>query len=429
MNFDLFCGDNGKGDMMSIKSNAEFDIVVVGGGLAGLTAALALSTEIAQATEAAIGNARVALVMPKSDRIDGRTTALLGQSVDYLEKLGVWQECVSLSAPLSTMRIIDGTSRLWRAPPVDFKAVELGLDAFGFNIANAALGNALLSKIKAQSKIVIIEDSISDIQSGAETAQLTTANKQSIYARLVIAADGKNSIMRQKAGISVHKWQYPQMAVALNFTHQYSHNFTSTEFHTEEGPFTIVPMTDLDGKYQSGLVWVMHPENADRFLLQDLAKQEKQVEEKMQSILGKISFATTAQQFPLSGMIAKQFADNRVALVGDAAHLFPPIGAQGFNLGLRDVREICTFAGNALSAAKDPGSLQVMDQYNRSRRRDVSTRTGAVDMLNRSLLTDFLPVQAVRGLGLFALANIPVLRKFAMRQGLSVARQKPSSAA
>ena len=415
--------------MMSIKSNAEFDIVVVGGGLAGLTAALALSTEIDKAADAVIGKARIALVMPKTDRIDGRTTALLGQSVDYLEKLEVWQECVSVSAPLSIMRIIDGTSRLWRAPPVDFKAVELGLEAFGFNIANAALGNALLSKIKAQSKITIIEDSITDIQSGAEIAHLIAAGKQSIYARLVIAADGKNSTIRQKAGISVHEWKYPQLAVALNFTHEYSHNFTSTEFHTEEGPFTIVPMPDLDGKYQSGLVWVMKPENADHFLLLEGAKQERVVEDKMQSMLGKIAFATAAQQFPLSGMIAKRFADNRVALVGDAAHLFPPIGAQGFNLGLRDVREICEISAGALSASRDPGSFQVIDQYNRGRRRDVSTRTGAVDMLNRSLLTDFLPIQAVRGLGLFALANIPVLRKIAMRQGLSVGRQKPSSAA
>lgn len=417
--------------MMSINSNAKFDIVIVGGGLAGLTAALALSTaqDSASTNSTGLANAKIALVMPKIDHIDGRTTALLGDSVDYLADLGVWQDCAELSAPLSIMRILDGTARLWRAPPVDFKAVELGMDAFGYNIANAELGAALLKKIKQQNHISVIEATIADLHPANEFVTLVTSDKTSIEAKLVIAADGKNSLLREKAEITVKKWQYPQMAIALNFTHDRSHNFTSTEFHTEEGPFTVVPMPDLDGKFQSGLVWVKRPENAEEFLTLAQPVQERQVEEKMQSMLGKIAFVTKAQQFPLSGMIARNFAANRVALVGDAAHVFPPIGAQGFNLGLRDVREICNFAISALSKADDPGKQSVIDRYNSSRRRDVSTRTGAVDMLNRSLLTDFLPIQAVRGLGLYALANMPVLRKFAMRHGMSVARPKEKNAA
>ena len=407
---------------MSIKSN--FDIVVVGGGLAGLTAALALSE--AKSTGP---TANIALVMPKSARVDGRTTALLGNSVSYLEELDVWQDCASSSAPLSTMRILDGTNRLWRAPPVDFKAIELGLDAFGYNIANSVLADYLLEKIKQQNHVEIIENSVTGLKSDESFAEIILANKKSIKTKLVIAADGKNSLLREQAGITVKKWQYPQMAVALNFTHSRPHQNTSTEFHTEEGPFTIVPMPPLDGKHQSGLVWVMRPENASEFLTRDQLEQERLVEEKMQSMHGQISFATTPQQFPLSGMIARNFAQNRVSIVGDAAHVFPPIGAQGFNLGLRDVREICTIASKALLRSEDPGNAKVMSEFNASRRRDVATRTGAVDMLNRSLLTDFLPVQAVRGLGLFALANIPVLRKFAMRQGLVVDTKTKSDAA
>lgn len=416
---------------MSIKSKTKFDIVVVGGGLAGLTAALALSKANSGgiATNNTSTMANIALVMPKSGRVDGRTTALLGNSVSYLEELNVWQDCTSFSAPLSTMRILDGTNRLWRAPPVNFRAIELGLDAFGYNIANSVLADCLLDKIKEHKQVEIIEDSVTGLRTDESYAELILSDKKSIKTNLVIAADGKNSLLRELAGIKVKKWQYPQMAVALNFTHSRPHQATSTEFHTEEGPFTVVPMPSLDGKHQSGLVWVMRPENAAVFLTRDQSEQERLVEEKMQSMHGKVRFSTTPQQFPLSGMIASSFADNRVAIVGDAAHVFPPIGAQGFNLGLRDVREISTIASKALLRDEDPGNAKVMDKFNASRLRDVTTRTGAVDMLNRSLLTDFLPVQAVRGLGLFALANIPVLRKFAMRQGMVVDTRSDSNAA
>jgi len=416
---------------MSIKSNAKFDIVVVGGGLAGLTAALALSEAKSNdfASNITPKNTKIALIMPKTSHVDGRTTALLGNSVSYLEELNVWQDCASSSAPLSTMRILDGTNRLWRAPPVDFRAIELGLDAFGYNIANSVLADCLLEKIKTRKQVEIIENSVTGLRADENCAELTLSDKTTIKTKLVIAADGKNSLLRDSAGISVRNWQYPQMAVALNFTHSRSHQNTSTEFHTEEGPFTVVPMPPLDGKNQSGLVWVMRPENAEIFLTRDQSEQERLVEEKMQSMHGQISFATTPQQFPLSGMIAGTFAKNRVAIVGDAAHVFPPIGAQGFNLGLRDVREICTIASKAMSRDEDPGGTKVMDEFNSNRRRDVATRTGAVDMLNRSLLTDFLPIQAVRGLGLFALANIPVLRKFAMRQGMVVDTKTNSNAA
>jgi len=410
-----------------MNSDEIFDVAVVGGGLAGLTAALTLAQGLKN--DSSNRSWKIALIAPTSPIIDGRTTALLGGSVSHLEKLGVWQECQKHSAPLSTMRILDGTKRLWRAPPVEFKAVELGLDAFGYNIANAELGDVMREFVASEPCITVIDDSINAADFTDDAVILRCKDSNPITAKLVIAADGKKSKMRECAGIKVKSWQYPQIAVALNLTHSVAHQFTSTEFHTEEGPFTVVPMPSLDGEFQSGLVWIMRPERVAHFIDQTPQQIERQIEEKMQFMLGKISLASSPQQFPMSGMIAKSFAANRIALVGDAAHLFPPIGAQGFNLGLRDVVEICNLASTALLRGEDPGGTGILARYERNRRVDVSIRTGAVDMLNRSLLSDFLPIQAIRGLGLYALAHIPVLRKFLMNKGLATGNQRSSNAA
>ncbi len=405
---------------MSIKPDDTFDIAVVGGGLTGLTAALTMA-------KPGGSSVRIALVSPPVQTMDGRTTALLGNSISHFERLGVWQECRENAAPLATMRIIDGTSRLWRAPPVDFKAAELGLDAFGYNIANHTLADALNRHIAAENCITRIEERIVSADIATDQLTLHTENDKSIKAKLVIAADGKKSGMREIAGISAREWQYPQTAIAVDLAHSLPHHFTSTEFHTETGPFTVVPLPSTSKKYQSGLVWVLTPIEAEKLLETEQQSLELLIEQKMQSMLGKISLAGAPQKFPLTGMIANKLAANRVALVGDAAHVLPPIGAQGFNMGLRDVVEICTIAATILSTNEDPGSEQVLARYNRARRTDTTARTGAVDLLNRSLLTDFLPVQAIRGIGLFALANIPAIRKQLMKRGLAQNLSQPST--
>jgi len=233
---------------MSAESSRFFDIAVVGGGLAGMTAALTLARQLKST------KAKIALFAPASPVADGRTTALLGKSVDHLEDLGVWQQALPHAAALSTMRILDGTNRLWRAPPVDFKAMELGFEAFGYNIANIDLGNVMREHIAREPSITVFNDIIVAADLGETEAVLEGKTTGTIRAKLVIAADGKKSAMRDFAGISVKSWRYPQIAIAVNLTHTVSHNFTSTEFHTEEGPFTVVPMPDLNGKYQSGLV-------------------------------------------------------------------------------------------------------------------------------------------------------------------------------
>ena len=374
-------------------------IAVVGGGPVGLTAALALAD----------AGRDVTLIAPIEPPPDQRTAALLVGSVALLERLGVSAELQAMAAPLRRIRIADGTRRLLRAPEVTFDAGEIGLPAFGYNVANADLVAALERAVAKRG--VIRKNALADsaIVKGNVTIRLSTG--QSVTAGLVVAADGRRSRMRDAAGIEVDTWSYDQAALVCNVRHTLPHRDTSTEFHTEHGPFTLVPLAGN----RSSLVWVDRPQESSRRLALPDDAIAAEIEERSASILGAVVVEGSRQVFPLSGMTARRFAASRVAVVGEAAHLFPPIGAQGLNLGLRDVAALVDVVGEA----PDPGDAGHLVAYDRARRAEVLSRTVAVDALNRTLLTDFLPVQALRGFGLFMLDRIPALRYAAMRRGLA----------
>jgi 2-octaprenyl-6-methoxyphenol hydroxylase len=376
-------------------------IAVVGAGPVGLAAALVLADH----------GYDVALVAPSNPPADPRTSALLAGSVALLERIGVWQELVQDSAPLRTMRIIDGTRRLIRAPEVTFEASEIGLAAFGHNVANAVLVAALehavaarnVTRVDALAESVVVSD---------DGLVITLSTGDALVTRLAIAADGRRSKVRESAGIEIDAWNYDQAALVCNLRHTLPHHDTSTEFNTEHGPFTLVPLAGN----RSSLVWVDRPEESKRRLALSDEAISVEIEERSASILGSINIDGARQVFPLSGMTARRFAANRTMLVGEAAHLFPPIGAQGLNLGYRDVAAL----GEVLAdRSTDPGAPEFIAAYDRARRVDVLSRTAAVDALNRTLLSDFLPVQALRGLGLFLIDRLPALRQFAMRQGVA----------
>jgi 2-octaprenyl-6-methoxyphenol hydroxylase len=313
---------------------------------------------------------------------------------------------------------------LIRAPLVDFRAAEVELDAFGYNIANADLAAVFRDSISSETAdcatVNVFDQTCSTAATGGDAVDLTLADGTEITAALAIAADGRRSILREAACIATTSWSYPQSAIVLNFSHLLPHHGVSVEFHTETGPFTTVPLPAQTGApNRSSLVWVVAPGEVERVCASPVDQLNRDVESRMQSIFGAVAVQTKPATFPLSGMSARDFARQRVALVGEAAHVFPPIGAQGFNLGLRDVDVVCTLAADAVSRGADCGSEAVIRAYDRQRRGDVLTRTGAVDLLNRSLLADFLPVQAVRAGGLFVLSVFPWLRQQIMRRGLA----------
>ena len=383
----------------------HFEIAVVGAGLAGSVAALALAR----------AGRKVALIAPSSEKADERTTALMDQSIRFLERLGLWADIAPSAAPLSIMQIIDGTKRLLRAPAAQFRAMDVGLYAFGYNIPNRALSGTLDAAVSAEPNIIKLEHSVGTLDYNDERAAITLSDGSTITADFVIGADGRKSKTREAAGMGVRRWSYPQSALVLNFAHTLPHGNVSTEFHTETGPFTQVP---LPGS-RSSLVWVVKPQEAQRLVELPAEELSRAVEDRMQSMLGKVTVEGAPQVWPLSSLMADRFGKGRLAVIGEAAHAFPPIGAQGLNLSLRDIIALTEL----LAATGDrPIPADAGERFNRRRRPDVMSRTFGVDLLNRSLLSDFLPVQMLRAAGLHVLTSAPPLRNLLMREGIEPGR-------
>ncbi len=387
------------------------EAVVVGAGPAGLTAAIAL----------AVGGIDVVLVAKRPERPDNRTSALLAGSVAALTALGAWEACRALAAPLRAIRLVDDTRRLLRAPEVSFAADEIGLDAFGYNIENRHLVAALEARAAALAHLTRIDAAANAVSIGENTVTVALEDGRKVRAALAIGADGRNSLCRAAAGIGTDRFTYPQAAVTLNFAHARAHRNVSTEFHTETGPFTLVP---LPGD-RSSLVCVVEPTEAHRLAALPSELLSEAIERRAHSILGKVAVEPGRGVFPLVVETAERLAANRIALVGEAAHVVPPIGAQGLNLGLRDAATIGELAVAARRDGRDLGSDALLADYDRLRRPDVATRTAAVDILNRTLLADFLPAHALRGLGLYLIDQIGPLRRALMREGVAPSAFEP----
>jgi 2-octaprenyl-6-methoxyphenol hydroxylase len=374
--------------------------LVAGAGPAGLATACLMA-------QAGIDTVVVA---PQSSD-DPRTVALMAPSLKMLDMIGLWtDEFRQHFAPLRQLHILDDTGNLVAAPDVRFSASEANLDAFGWNIPLAFLVPALRDRATAFG-VRFVDDEIQTYVVRDSSIAAETCSGHSLNASFGVAADGRHSLLRKAAGIAVTDWNFDQLALVTRFAHSRDHEGVSTEWHKHGGPFTTVPLPG----FHSALVWMDKPQKIGAMMSLSAKELAREIQLQNHGTLGLVTDVRSPHSFPMRGVKANCFAAQRTFLVGEAAHVFPPVGAQGLNMSFRDAGHVV----DVVLAHDDAGGDKATQVYDTLRRPDVNPRQTAITLMNSSLLSDLVPPHLARAAGLAAVAMLPPLRKLAVREGLS----------
>lgn len=393
----------------------ETDILVAGGGIAGLAATARLAAagfEVICVDPAPAG----------TPGVDHRTTAFLEPAVATLERAGAWAGLEAAAAPLWTMRLIDAGGRAREVrETADFNAIEMMDRPFGWNVPNIAIRKALLARLTDLPGARLINgQTVAGLVSRTTHAMARLSGGGQVRAQLVVAADGRDSMLRQAAGIGVRRWHYGQKALVFAVTHPRPHDGISTEIHRTGGPLTLVPMPDRDGRPCSSVVWMMPgPRAAELHALDDAALSAEVTADTM-GLFGPVMVTGARALWPIIGQIAARLDGPRIALVAEAAHVIPPIGAQGLNMSLADVETLARLAAEARDNHADIGAPELLSAYQRRRYSEMAARVAGIDFLNRAARADAQPLRDLRCAALKAIHDIRPLRRTAMRWGLGV---------
>ncbi|MBI6630542.1 UbiH/UbiF family hydroxylase [Pontibaca salina] len=392
----------------------DTDILISGGGIAGLTAAAAFGSA---GFDVICVDPTAPITERDTEGSDLRTTALLQPAHALLDRCGLWERLKPYATPLRIMRIIDagGTQPEPRVTR-EFSSADLSDDQFGWNLPNWLLRRELLARL-ADLANVEFRPSIGTAQlfTRTESARITLSDGARVRARLVIAADGRDSPMRQAAGIRVHTTRYGQKALAFAVTHPKPHENISTEIHRSGGPFTFVPLPDYQGKPSSAVIWMERGPRARDLFEMETNAFEAAMAERSCHLLGPLTLASRRTIWPIISQRAETMSGERLALMAEAAHVVPPIGAQGLNMSLADLRCLLDLA----EARRDGlGDQQMLDAYHRARMNNIKLRVQGIDLLNRVSMAGARPMRDARALSLNALYALPAIRRMLMQMGL-----------
>jgi len=334
-----------------------------------------------------------------------------------LATAGLWDRLSPQAAPLQVMRIMDAAAE----PPVtrDFDAEDISDQPFGWNLPNWLLRREMVASL-AELPSVDFRPGIGFASMVARTAAalVTLSDGSQISAKLVIGADGRNSAVRQAAGITAKTTRYGQKAITFAVTHDAPHNNISTEIHKAGGPFTLVPLPDHNGMPCSAVVWMDLGPAVAQLLDLDEDQFEAAATDRSSGLYGPLKLATTRTVWPIISQTARQLTATRTALVAEAAHVMPPIGAQGLNMSLRDLDCLLELA---LAAPDKIGGAAMLDRYARKRGADIKLRVAGIDALNRASIAGHPIAQDLRARGIQALYGLRPVRETLMKLGLGVA--------
>ncbi len=390
----------------------EKDILVVGGGVAGLTATAAM---------AAAGWDTLCVDMASADAglRDTRTTAFLRPAVDLLTEAGVWSRLDGATEALDTMRLIDAGGEANEAREIaDFNAAEIAEPPFGWNVANSDMRRALTALIADMPRTEVSHDTSLTCLTARRTHQIARlSDGRTIRARLIIGADGRDSAVRDLAGIGAKRIGYGQKGLVFTVRHEGPHQNVSTEIHRTGGPFTLVPTPDDAEGHRSSVVWMEKAGEAMR--LASLSDEEfnEALNDRSLGVLGRLTAITPRAAWPIISLIAHRLTAPRIALVAEAAHVVPPIGAQGLNMSLGDIAALRDGMGD------DPGDPESLARYQR-RWPELAARVAGIDGLNRAAMAGAQPIRDLRRAGLGLIARARPVRQTAMRMGLGVKERR-----
>jgi 2-octaprenyl-6-methoxyphenol hydroxylase len=401
-------------------------IVIAGGGLAGLSLSLALKKALA-------GGVDVVMCDPALRRDphgDKRSYAIAAAARRMLEALDIWAGVADRAQPILDMVITD--SRLQdpvRPTFLTFAGDVDGSEPFAHMITAGDLTAALLEACRGAGVDLRSEGVKGFAVRGVHT-EVALTDGDSLQASLLVAADGGRSRLREQAGIGWISWPYRQSGIVATIAHERDHEGKAFEHFLPAGPFAILPLKpepQADGsiEHRSSIVWTERNENVPALLESHPEDLLVELERRFGLQLGKLTFETKPQAFPLSFGVARSFVAERLALLGDAAHVIHPIAGQGLNLGLHDAAALAEIVTDAMRLGMDPGAADVLDQYERARRTDITTMGMMTDGLNRLFSNDVLPVRLIRDLGLGLVDRMPGLKRFFIREAAGIRERQP----
>ena len=418
---------------MSPIASHRFDLAVVGAGLNGSLLALA-------AGEAGLQTAlidRMPLQSLTQAGFDGRTTAIAYTSQRLFKAIGVWDELADKAEPILDIRISDA-GHDGRASPLFLhfdhrEAAEDGYEAghdaapMGWIVENRFLRAALLRRLQACPAVELVApDEALDTERRPDKVNIKLKSGRTLAARLVASAEGRFGTMREDAGIGARAWSYHQIAIVLVARHERPHHGVAQEKFLPGGPFAILPMTDSEtGEHRSSIVWTEKADIAKRILELDPARFQAEFARRFGDYLGHVESTGSRWSFPLGLVHAERYVDERMVLVGDAAHGIHPIAGQGYNLGVRDIAALVETLVDAKRLGLDIGSADTLERYARWRRADNLTMVAATDLLNRLFSNDIKPLRLARDIGLAAVNRVPPLRRFFVRHAMGMVGDLP----
>lgn len=391
----------------------EFNIVVAGGGLAGLCAAVGFG---AAGRSVLCIDPTPPVTNRDDDGADLRTTAILQPGQALLDRIGVWDRLAPFASDLQVMRIVDaGGQEIAPRLACDFDAEDIGDLPFGWNLPNWLLRRELLAHLETLNTVTLqFGMGVASVTARMNEARLRLSDGQMVSAKLLIGADGRNSTVRRDLGIGVRSQSFNQKALAFAVTHPKPHENVSTEIHRSGGPFTLVPLPDHDGQPCSAVVWMERNAEADRLLTLNDNAFNAEASARSCELFGPLTLASRRSIWPMLAQVADRFAGSRTALMAEAAHVVPPIGAQGLNMSLGDLACLLDLSAEATEL----GHADMLTKYDRARRPEVTARVLGVGLLNRMSMVETQGLRDLRKAGLGLIYGLSPVRRVMMKAGL-----------